>query len=343
MRHVNVENAQIEAPRAVHVDVHNRSLAIYLPYETGSIDAIGIDIGGSLAKCVYFKDGAMRFKSVETEKLDEFINMLKPLISPGRTTITATGGGAYKYYDRIKTELQVECQHVDEIESIIIGATFLMTKIPQEVFKWDKSSVDTDPMIPIQSTVNGVHTYPYMLVNAGSGVSFIKVDAPNKFERIGGTAVGGGTLWGLLALLTPANNFDEMLQMANKGDNKKIDMMVGDIYGSGYPRMGLSADTTASFFAKAFKKEDGASDFNPNDISRSLLVAISYNIAQLAYLHARYYNIGRIFFAGSYIRGHPQTIETMAHGINYWSKGEKTAFFFRHEGFLGAVGSFLSS
>ena len=44
--------------------------------------------------------------------------------------------------------------------------------------------------------------FPYLLVNIGSGVSIIKVTGPNSFQRVSGTSVGGGTLWGLLSLLT---------------------------------------------------------------------------------------------------------------------------------------------
>ena len=43
-----------------------------------------------------------------------------------------------------------------------------------------------------------------MLVIIGSGVSILKVESEHKFERIGGTATGGGTFWGLGALLTGA-------------------------------------------------------------------------------------------------------------------------------------------
>jgi type II pantothenate kinase len=32
--------------------------------------------------------------------------------------------------------------------------------------------------------------------------------------------LGGGTLWGLLSLLTDAKDYDEMLDMSKKGDNK---------------------------------------------------------------------------------------------------------------------------
>lgn len=49
---------------------------------------------------------------------------------------------------------------------------------------------------------------PCLLVNIGSGVSIIKVDADGTFERVSGTSLGGGTLWGLLSLLTPARTFD---------------------------------------------------------------------------------------------------------------------------------------
>lgn len=49
---------------------------------------------------------------------------------------------------------------------------------------------------------------PCLLVNIGSGVSIIKVDDFGKFERVSGTSLGGGTLWGLLSLLTEAESFD---------------------------------------------------------------------------------------------------------------------------------------
>lgn len=49
---------------------------------------------------------------------------------------------------------------------------------------------------------------PCLLVNIGSGVSLIKVNEDGTFERVSGTSIGGGTLWGLLSLLTPAQNFD---------------------------------------------------------------------------------------------------------------------------------------
>ena len=219
----------------------------------------------------------------------------------------ATGGGAYKYYDRLKEVLGVEVIREDEIECLIIGTLllvsgfcysasagldFFITEIPEEVFAYS----DTNPM---QFQEARADIYPYLLVNIGSGVSMIKVSGPKKYERIGGTSLGGGTLWGLLSLLTGSRTFDEMLRQAENGDNTNVDMLVSDIYGADNGKLGLRSGMIASSFGKVFKMkrqaerdaEDGGGlvngdrahvgkpsedeqRFAPEDISRSLLYAV---------------------------------------------------------------------
>ena len=56
--------------------------------------------------------------------------------------------------------------------------------------------------------------FPQLLVSIGSGVSIIKVNSYNSFERIGGTMIGGGTLLGLSNLLTGCNDFNKIIEMA---------------------------------------------------------------------------------------------------------------------------------
>ncbi|OAX42102.1 fumble [Rhizopogon vinicolor AM-OR11-026] len=190
---------------------------------------------------------------------------------------------------------------------------------------------------------------PCLLVNIGSGVSIIKVDADGSFERVSGTSLGGGTLWGLLSLLTPARTFDEMLALSEQGDNASVDMLVGDIYGMDYSKLGLKSTTIASSFGKVFKnrgegKEEGEGEtFRSEDISRSLLYAVSNNIGQIAYMNAEKYGLDRIYFGGCFIRGHAATIATLSYAIRFWSKGTKRALFFRHEGFLGAIGAWIKN
>lgn len=286
----------------------------------------------------------------------------------------ATGGGAYKFYNRMKEILHVDVIREDEMECLIIGGSclpllgfscvdvyrigldFFITEIPREVFTYSEEE-------PMQFAEARADIYPYLLVNIGSGVSMIKVSGPRQFERVGGTSLGGGTFWGILSLLTGARTFDEMLSMAEQGDNSGVDMLVGDIYGTDYGKIGLKSTTIASTFGKVFKmkraaernaedgeglsngdqakEEDNIRRFKIQDMARSLLYAISNNIGQIAYLQSEKHRLQHIYFGGSFIRGHTQTMNTLSYAIKFWSKGQKQAYFLRHEGYLGSVGAFL--
>ncbi|KAJ7922895.1 pantothenate kinase [Mycena leptocephala] len=290
--------------------------------------------------------------------------------------IMATGGGAHKFYELFSGTLCVEVRREDEMECLIEGLKFI-TLIPDEVYYFSdeliqsvsqagSSAVKVDghgPSTLPRTAANGVlerpspnppayavtfesnptPQLPCLLVNIGSGVSIIKVDEDGKFERVSGTSLGGGTLWGLLSLLTPATNFDEMLAFSEKGDNATVDMLVGDIYGQDYSRLGLKSTMIASSFGKVFKKGGEKGKFSPEDISRSLLYAVSNNIGQIAYMNAEKYNLERIYFGGCFIRGHAATIGTLSYAIRFWSKGTKRALFLRHEGFLGSIGAWLKN
>ncbi len=144
--------------------------------------------------------------------------------------IMATGGGAHKFYELFKDQLCVEVRREDEMECLIEGLKFI-TLIPDEVYYFSDELIQSvSHSAPVKNGDNGVYerpspnppTYsvtfeshptpqlPCLLVNIGSGVSIIKVDEDGKFERVSGTSLGGGTLWGLLSLLTPATTFDGM-------------------------------------------------------------------------------------------------------------------------------------
>ncbi|KAG6380782.1 fumble [Boletus reticuloceps] len=280
--------------------------------------------------------------------------------------IMATGGGAHKFGELFEKELSVEVRREDEMECLIEGMKF-MAMIPEEVYyfsdeliselshpvtakgTWGRkdavttSSTSADQPVldrpspdPPKYTVTfetgeepSAHL-PCLLVNIGSGVSIIKVDADGTFERVSGTSLGGGTLWGLLSLLTPARTFDEMLALSEKGDNAMVDMLVGDIYGTDYTKLGLKSTTIASSFGKVFKHTGEGKE-------------VSNNIGQIAYMNAEKYGLDRIYFGGCFIRGHATTITTLSYAIRFWSKGKKRALFLRHEGFLGAIGAWIKN
>ena len=98
-----------------------------------------------------------------------------------------------------------------------------------------------------------------------------------------------------------------MLTLADKGDNSSVDMLVGDIYGQDYQKIGLKSSTIASSFGKVFRKgarSDSSEveveaeapveerpSFKPEDISKSLLYAISNNIGQIASVKASFHRV----------------------------------------------------
>ncbi|RWR81972.1 pantothenate kinase 2 isoform X1 [Cinnamomum micranthum f. kanehirae] len=366
---------------AIQGNFEERDPTILLPNQSDDISHLALDIGGSLIKLVYFSrhadhsnndkrkkslkerlgisngnrrsypilGGRLHFVKFETRKLNECLDFIssKQLHCGGidlhtwhspddNSIIKATGGGAYKFADLFKERLGVSIDKEDEMDCLVAGANFLLKAIRHEAFTHMEGQKEF-----VQIDHNDL--FPYLLVNIGSGVSMIKVDGDGSFQRVSGTNVGGGTYWGLGRLLTKCKSFDELLELSQRGDNRVIDMLVGDIYGGmDYSKIGLSASTIASSFGKTISENKEPSDYRPEDISLSLLRMISYNIGQISYLNALRYGIKRIFFGGFFIRGHAYTMDTISFAIHFWSKGQAQAMFLRHEGFLGALGAFMS-
>lgn len=296
--------------------------------------------------------GRLHFVKFETSKINECLDFIhsKQLHCGGmdsqcwpsdappseNAVIKATGGGAYKFADLFKERLGVTIEKEDEMNCLVAGANFLLKAIRHEAFTHMEGHKEF-----VQIDQNDL--FPYLLVNIGSGVSMIKVDGDGQFQRVSGTNVGGGTYWGLGRLLTKCKSFDELLELSQRGDNRTIDMLVGDIYGGmDYTKIGLSASTIASSFGKTVSENKDLEDYKPEDISLSLLRMISYNIGQIAYLNALRFGLKRIFFGGFFIRGHAYTMDTISFAVQFWSKGDAQAMFLRHEGFLGALGAFMS-
>lgn len=194
--------------------------------------------------------GRLNFIKFETSKLSACISFLETLISSSAASnrvpldvmkrsvkIMATGGGAHKFHERLRSELGVEVVREEEMECLVLGLGFVM-EVPNEVFWYSDELVqaishphgnaplkpfpsldlDADPFPrpspnPPQYSLSFDSNpppaqFPCLLVNIGSGVSIIKIDDYGKYERISGTSLGGGTLWGLLSLLTGAKSFD---------------------------------------------------------------------------------------------------------------------------------------
>lgn len=148
----------------------------------------------------------LTFVKFETRYLDACLDFIHNTILPEyadrnqsvRLLGRVTGGGAFKHIETIKRKLPtVVIEREDEMESLVRGCTFLLRNIPDEVFIYDKQA--NPAQIFLSSCI--IETDPFLLVNIGSGVSFLKVEVDGSYSRVGGTSLGGGTFWGVGALL----------------------------------------------------------------------------------------------------------------------------------------------
>eukprot|EP00112_Aurelia_sp_Birch-Aquarium-sp1_P015547 Seg3456.1 transcript_id=Seg3456.1/GoldUCD/mRNA.D3Y31 product="Pantothenate kinase 4" protein_id=Seg3456.1/GoldUCD/D3Y31 len=328
---------------------YSKSGSFSLPGAAGSNDAIPVD-----AEPIYTveeeqeRGSRLHFIKFETKYIESCIDFIqKNLLQHGSEiedkTIKATGGGAYKYTNLLSTKLGMKVDKLDEMECLIKGCNFLLKNIPNECYTYERGDANRKPRYNFQN-VDSRSLYPYLLVNIGSGVSILKVDSENQYERIGGTSTGGGTFWGLGSILTDAKGFDELLALATNGQHKNVDMLVKDIYGGDYSLLGLPGDVPASSFGKAARssKEDmKGQKFEPSDVVKSLLHMICNDVGQISSLYAQLHGLKRIYFGGYFIRGHPLTMSSISFAVNFFSKGGQKALFLRHEGYLGTVGAFL--
>ncbi|XP_017794391.1 PREDICTED: pantothenate kinase 4 [Habropoda laboriosa] len=335
----NLENAQ---KFAIDIGLSLTKIAYYstVNYRKALYEDTGLGNSGERAYKVH-EGNRLHFVKFETRYIENCLDFVKEnLVNVERfhgKSIKVTGGGAYKYNSLLQQKLGLIVDKEDEIACLIKGCNFLLKNIPCEAFEFERHG---NPEYKFQKA--GPNIFPYLLVNIGSGVSILKVESDNVFERIGGTATGGGTFWGLGSLLTKRKGFDELLQLAERGDHRNVDMLVKDIYGGDYSSQGLPGELIASSFGKATSSSnEGQPQFSEADIAKSLLFTISNDIGQIASLYATVHKVKKVYFGGYFLRNHPMSMHTMSYSIKYWSHDEVKPLFLRHEGYLGSIGAFL--
>jgi type II pantothenate kinase len=166
----------------------------------------------------------------------------------------------------------------------------------------------------------------YLLVSLGTGTSVLEI-AGDSFQRVGGTALGGGTLLGLARLLCGAGTFAEATALAARGDRGRVDLRVGDVYPEG--GIALPPELTAASFGKLDSSE-------PADLAHALMGLIGENIgiACAAIAHAR--SVETLVFGGSALDANPTLQEILRLTVQM---GGREARILPDGAFCGAVGA----
>ena len=132
-----------------------------------------------------------------------------------------------------------------------------------------------------------------VVVNMGTGTSFLYAEKGKKPEHLCGSGVGGGTLMGLGSRLVNSSNFTEILFLAGKGDRMNTDISVADLdlenVESLDPRM------TLSNFGK-LRVEDGVSE---KDAAAGLVNLILQTIGTEMVLACRSVNCDTAILTGT--------------------------------------------
>lgn len=313
--------------------------------------------------------GSLHFIHFETRHVANALSLIHSAgLASAIDRVGGTGGGADLYCDLLRDSLGLSLARVDEMQALVRGVAFLLTHVDDEAFYLEPGYAVRegaerllfDLALPyrrcLQPPLARDELFPFILVNIGSGVSVLRVDSPECFQRVTGTALGGATFLGLARALTGVASFDEALQLACNGDVAGVNMTVADIYGGDYVGEGfvLPGALTASCFGKLVRDGRKLGDYRREDIVLALLLMITQNLAHIAFQVSQAQGVSRIFFAGAFLRGahdaaagssasaaSPIVMRALTFYLDTWSRGRMLALFLRHEGYCGATGALL--
>ena len=165
-----------------------------------------------------------------------------------------------------------------------------------------------------------------LVVSLGTGTSFLLAE-PERVTRVGGTALGGGTLLALGAALAGTGDPAELVALASRGQRRNVDLTLADVDPGG--ALALSADFTAAFFAKLARGPAAAAD-----VAHALVGLVAETVGTLASAVAAAVQARRILYGGGTLRENAPLREILA---AYSFTGEK--LFLEDGEFAGALGA----
>ncbi|GHV08844.1 type II pantothenate kinase [Spirochaetia bacterium] len=226
---------------------------------------IGIDIGSTITKTVSIENGRM-IKKIKTRAADAVTSAtgaLGKLIIENDINIAdvqglaITGAGAYK----IKNDIfGIPTKRIEEIQAIGVGGMFLAGE------------------------------EHIIITNVGTGTAVIEA-GKNGIFHLGGSGVGGGTIYGLAKKLLPTADFNGILELAKTGNLNQVDLLLEDIMETDISF--LNRESTASNFGKML---DSAGN---GDIALGILNMVYQVIGMLSVFAAKSKNLDRVIVTGN--------------------------------------------
>ncbi len=263
----------------------------------------GADVGATLAKlAVRADDGSLRLHIVPSHAIERAAREVERL---GPTRLGLTGGGA----PDLERLVSLDTVPVSEFEAWHAGARELLQRQGEPPGERD------------------------LLVAIGTGTSILLSETSGA-ARVGGTALGGGTILGLGVLLLGTSDFAEVVALAKRGDRRKVDLLVGDVYRGG--DFSLPEEMNASSFAK-IARPGLAQSRDPADLADALMALVAEPITVICGALAALTGAERLLFGGSTLRDNAPMQEILA---KLGAMG-RPVIFLRDGEFAGALGALV--
>lgn len=241
----------------------------------------GVDIGSSLAKiAVCGPDGELSFTLLDN---CECQSVVKSVLELNVDFCGVTGSGVLDFKQAVRSLGVKEGKKVPAVLAV------------NEFVAWGVGAK--------RLLLNSEHKdlgSAYLLGSVGTGTSIMLI---NSFAvtRVGGTALGGGTILGLGKLLTHCRDFQEMCSLAVRGKRSKVDLFLNDIYAPG--QVGISGKATASNFGGWVRDESHPP--GEADIMAGIMGMVGENISLIASNLLTLHRLNTVVYAGSTLRKNP--------------------------------------
>jgi len=264
---------------------------------------LGVDVGASLVKmAIRGRDGTLEMRAFSRTELAQIPDEVAALAPD---SVGLTGGGGAELVERLPPGASIE----NEFSAWGAGSRTMFRR------------GGGDPL-PDR----------FLLVSVGTGTSAILVTA-DAADRVGGTALGGGTVAGLSAALVGTADPAELAGLAAAGDRARVDLQVADVYPVG--ERPLLGEINAASFAKLALKPEGPKP-EPGDLVRAIMGLVGENIALICGGLAVFSKVDRIIYGGTTLDDNPVIGDLLraiapAHGC--------TASILPDGAFTGAVGA----
>ncbi len=228
---------------------------------------LGIDVGGSTTKIVGFKDRN---------------NLISPMFVKANDPLTSLYGAFGKFTDTNGIELS----DIDKIMVTGVGSSF----ITKPLYGIPCEHVSEFRCIGLGGLyLSGLNEA--IVVSMGTGTAIVKAEKNKEPLYLGGTGVGGGTLTGISKKLIGVSDINDIVELALKGDLKKIDLRVSDITIKDLP--GMSSELTAANFGNV-------SDLaTKNDMALGILNMVFESVAMLSLFASRANSVSSIVMTGN--------------------------------------------